>query len=446
MTATARSPSLPELLAGLQVQSIDPADPDAALADQPTGDFAVLAWLDELQQRQAGYTADLAAEILVRWDSITPREVHARLLVGPVADADDAELAATRRLVRAEVEHGVQTGVQLSVSHRGRVIEFASGQNGTGHPLTVDSYVPWTCSSKPLGALALARCWETGAIELNTPVAAVLPDYAGGGKQAIRVRDLLGHTTGLPDPALSIDATGVVITGWDDIDALIWSTICAAPAVRAPSTGMDYNPVTNWFVLDRLLNTLSGGSSGDSYRSLIGELGLTASLGFPAVADEQRVSIGTLENQQTGLQQMQLASALPLPGIGVWGPIRELRVVGEVLLAQGRHGESRLVSAAGVEALTATHWPGTPGRDICDTDFPYGLGVMTLPAILGRRCSVRTFGHAGGNSSALLVDPAAELVVAAYWNGRLDDVRTFARRFALVRALYADLGLDRSAG
>jgi CubicO group peptidase (beta-lactamase class C family) len=68
---------------------------------------------------------------------------------------------------------------------------------------------------------------------------------------------------------------------------------------------------------------------------------------------------------------------------------------------------------------------------------------MTLPPIFGRRCSVRTFGHAGGNTSTLLVDPTYDLVLAVYWNGRLDDVRTVARRYALVRALYDDLGLAR---
>lgn len=446
MTATAQSPSLAELLTGLQPESIGPADPDAPLADQPAGEFAVLAWLDQLHAQHPGYTADLAAELLVRWDSITPRELQARLQHAPVTGNDGEELAATRDLLQAEIGHGVETGVQLSVSHRGRVFDLACGQNGTGQPLTVDTQVPWTCSSKPLGALAFARCWEAGAIELDTPVAAVLPDFANGGKQGIQVRDLLGHTTGLPDPALAIDATGVVITGWDDIDALIWSTICAAPAVLPPGSAMIYNPVTNWFVLDRLLNTLSGGRSGDSYRSLIAELGLTAGLGFPEVPEEQRATVGTLEDQQAGLQQMQLASALPLPGIGVWGAMRELRVVGEVLLSQGRQGETRLVSAAGIEALTATHWPGSASRDICDTDFPYGLGVMTLPAILGPSCSARTFGHAGGNSSAFLVDPAADLVVAVYWNGRLNDVRTFARRFALLRALRTDLGLSGVAG
>ncbi|MGI8665401.1 MAG: serine hydrolase domain-containing protein [Jatrophihabitans sp.] len=357
--------------------------------------------------------------------------------------AVELELTAVRRLLDAEIERGVETGVQLSISHGGQVQELAVGDNGTGQPITADTYVPWTCSSKPLGALAFAQAWDAGVVELDTRVVEVLPDFAGAGRELIRVRDLLGHTTGLSDPVLSFDASSASVSSWEDIDALIWSVICAAPTEALPGTAMIYNPVTNWFVLDRLLNALSGGGSGDSYRSLIERLGLQASLGWPPVPDDQRVTVGTSEGSQAGLQQMQLASALPLPGIGVWGSVRNLRVLGEVLLAGGSQHGVPIVSRASVEALTATHWPGTPSMAICDTDFPYGLGFMTLPSILGRRCSPRVFGHAGGNTSSLLVDPLFDLVVAVYWNGRLDDVKTFARRFALVRALFDDLGLPR---
>ncbi|WP_329142523.1 MULTISPECIES: hypothetical protein [unclassified Streptomyces] len=41
------------------------------------------------------------------------------------------------------------------------------------------------------------------------------------------------------------------------------------------------------------------------------------------------------------------------------------------------------------------------------------------------------------------MDPLFDLVAAVYWNCRLDDVKTFARRYALVRALYDGLGLPR---
>lgn len=357
----------------------------------------------------------------------------------------DLELSAVRQLFDAEVERGIETGVQLSISFRGQVVDVATGTNGTGQELTIDTRVPWTCSSKPLGALAFAGAWESGVIGLDTPVAQVLPEFTGGGKDDIRVRDLLTHTTGMSDPMTTFDPSGANVSSWEDIDALIWSVICGAETEATPGATMIYNAVTNWFVLDRLLNTLSGRAGGDSYRALFERLGLaTTTLGADwSSPPEQRVTVTASPDQQAGLEAMQLASALPLPGVGVWGTMRDLRVVGEVLLHGGVHNGESVASAASVEALTATHWPGTPFRSICDTDFPYGLGVMTLPSIFGRRCSMRTFGHAGGNTSTVLVDPLFDLVVAVYWNGRLDDVKTFARRYALVRALYDDLRLPR---
>lgn len=356
-----------------------------------------------------------------------------------------AELAldSVRELFDAEVRRGIETGVQLSVRYRGELAELAVGGNGNGQPMTSQTYVPWTCSSKPLGALAFAQAWEAGLLDLDTVVSAVLPQFRGGGKEQITVRDLLSHTTGMADPMMSFDASTAQVTSMEEVDALIWSVICAAPTELRPGAAMIYNPVTNWFVLDRLLVTLTGAQPGDSYRSLLSRLGLAASLGFPQLPAEQLVTVSAPADQQAGLAAMQLASVLPLPGVGLWGPMSDLRVIGEVLLAKGAHADQRLVGKASVEALIATRWPGSGHRSICDTDFPYGLGVMTLPVMFGRRCSVQTFGHAGGNTSTLLVDPLFDLVVAVYWNGRLDDVTTFARRYALVRALYQDLGIPR---
>lgn len=358
--------------------------------------------------------------------------------------AADLGLNKVRQLFEAEIDRGIETGVQLSVAYRGELIDVAVGGNGTGQPVTADTYVPWTCSSKPVGALAFAVAWEAGAVDLDTRVAEILPEFAGAGKELVRVRDLLTHTTGMPEPMMAVDTSGVNLTTWEEIEEFVWSLICSAATEVLPGAAMIYNPVTNWFVLDRLLGAIGGGNSGDSYRSLLKRLGLSATLGFDwEMPAEQRVTVVSSEDEQSGLEYMNLASVLPLPGIGVWGPMRDLRVVGQVLLAKGLHDGDQVAGQPSVEALTATHWPGSRQRFICDTDFPYGLGVMTLPSLFGRRCSARTFGHAGGNTSTLLVDPLFDLVVAVYWNGRLDDVKTFARRYALVRALYDDLGLPR---
>src|SRR4051812_30483135 len=68
----------------------------------------------------------------------------------------DLSLNGVRLLFAAEIDRGVETGVQISVAYRGEVIDIATGDNGGGHPMSVDPYVPWTCSSKPIGALAFA--------------------------------------------------------------------------------------------------------------------------------------------------------------------------------------------------------------------------------------------------------------------------------------------------
>ncbi len=354
----------------------------------------------------------------------------------------DLGLTGTRDLLHAEIEHGLQSGAVLSVSYRGEVVDVVAGDNGAGAPLAAETTVPWTCSSKPLGAIAFAAAWEAGAVDPETPVVEVLPEFTGGGKDLVRVRDLLAHTTGIPEPMASVDTAGADITSWDDVDALIWSTICAAGTTAEPGSAMIYNPVTNWFVLDRVLNALGGGAPGDSYRSLFERLGLSATLGADwTLPGERRVEVVAAPDQRAGLEAMQLASALPLPGVGVWGTVGDLRVVGEVLLGGG----APVIGPAAVEALTTTRWPGTPDRFVVDTDFAYGLGVMTGRLVMGRRCSDRVYGHAGGNTSTLLVDPTFDLVVAVYWNGRQNDVRTVGRRYALVRALYRDLGLDAVA-
>ncbi|PPK71187.1 serine hydrolase domain-containing protein [Actinokineospora auranticolor] len=422
------------------------APADTALGALPAGEYAVLAWLDEMAEHPS---ARAEADLTDGWDTVSLRGAYEKLFhrSGDAAMTVRAglDLDTVRRLFEEEIGRGVQTGVQLSVSHAGQVVDLAVGDNGAGGELTTDTRVPWTCSSKPIGALALAAAWESGAIGLDTRVHEVLPEFVGGGKEAVRVRDLLTHTTGLPEPLTSVDPSGAQINSWEDVEDLLWSVIRSAETRTLPGTSMSYNAITNWFVLDRLLAAVGGSASGDSYRSMFDRLGLkTATLGADwSLPAEQRVTVRAAADQEAGLQTMNLVSALPLPGAGVWGTMSDLRVVGDVLLAGGKHGDTAVAGSATVEALTSTHWPGTPRKSICDTDFPYGLGIMTLPSVFGRRCSFRTYGHAGGNTSTLLVDPLFDLVVAVYWNGRLNDVKTFARRYALVRALYDDLGLPR---
>jgi CubicO group peptidase (beta-lactamase class C family) len=348
-----------------------------------------------------------------------------------MADMDFPQL---RAVLAEHPEHG---DLQLSVGHRGQAYELALGRDRDGNPIGIDTVVPWTCSSKPIGAIAFARAWDAGLLGPDDLVADHLPEYAAAGKAGVRVRDLLSHTTGVPDPLVELDPPqGAELPGWDELDPLIWSLICAAEPTGEPGIAMHYNPITNWFVLDRMLAAVTGERPGDSYRSTLAMLGSSATLGSDAARGRtaDRVAVAATPDQAGNLSRLLFAADLPLPGTGVWGSMRELRRIGEALLAG-----PPLARSATIEAITCTHWPGSSRRVLSTTDFAYGLGFMTLPDLFGRRCSFRSYGHAGGNTSALLVDPAAGLVIALYSNLRLGDVPTVTRRVALVDAVYRDL-------
>lgn len=351
--------------------------------------------------------------------------------------ATSTVLPQTHALLEAEIERGLETGVQLSVSRAGLVYEIALGENGAGHPMSSDTVVPWTCSSKPLSTIAFGRAWMDGVVSPDMRVSEVLPEFGTREKEDITIRHLLGHTTGYVDPVLTKDYSQVDASSWDEIEDFIWRVIIDAEMTSRPGSTMSYGPVANWFVLDRMLAAIYNEETGSSSRRTAAELNLSTALGFPAdVPEELRATAVAAEGQAEGLAAMELASFFPLPGLSVWGNCGDLRRTGEVFL-----GHNGYLTAPVLEALRATHWLGRKTRAISETDFPYGMGLMTQQSLFGRRCSHRVFGHAGGNTSCLIVDPQWDLAVGVYWNGRLDNVGTFGRRYALVNALYNDLGI-----
>ncbi|HEY0497664.1 MAG TPA: serine hydrolase domain-containing protein [Kutzneria sp.] len=360
-----------------------------------------------------------------------------------MVDDSLADFPCLRDILDAELAEGPDAGVQLSISHAGVTHDVSVGGNGNGAAMTAATVVPWTCSSKPIGAIAFGRAWDAGRLRPDDLVADHLPDYAAAGKQAVRIRDLLTHTSGVPDPLLSLDTGDAALPSWAELEPMIWSVITASEPVRPPGTEMNYSPISNWFTLDRLLAAIDGGAPGDSYRATCRLLGLSATLGAPDLDPAAIVRCVAVPEEEANLRRTSVAGALPLPGTGVWGTMRDLRVVGDSLLACADADANPLLAPATVEAMTSTHWLGQSRRVLSTTDFDYGLGFMTLPHLFGKECSYRTYGHAGGNNSTLLVDPQWNIVIAVYWNRRLSDVRAVTRRIALVDAIYRDLRARR---
>src|SRR5438093_8694920 len=82
------------------------------------------------------------------------------------------------------------------VLHRGFGRMSASAKADAVQP---DSVFLLASITKPVTACALMLLVERGQVSLSDPVSRYLPEFNGGERSKVLVRDLLAHTSGLPD-------------------------------------------------------------------------------------------------------------------------------------------------------------------------------------------------------------------------------------------------------
>ena len=121
---------------------------------------------------------------------------------------DPERLQRAFRILQGWLDEGTVTAVASVVLHRGRMAgEFYGGVvSPAPEALTVNGNSLFHIASigKPMTALAVMLLVESGCIALDDPVGDILPGFRGAGRDAISVRQLLTHTSGLPqDPDLS---------------------------------------------------------------------------------------------------------------------------------------------------------------------------------------------------------------------------------------------------
>jgi CubicO group peptidase (beta-lactamase class C family) len=96
-------------------------------------------------------------------------------------------------LARA-VAGGQMHGAVLYVEHRGRAFVRSFGAARTPDAMFLLGSI-----SKPMTAAALVTLYDRGRFGLDDPVRRFLPEFTGGARDRITIRQLLTHVSGLPD-------------------------------------------------------------------------------------------------------------------------------------------------------------------------------------------------------------------------------------------------------
>ena len=145
---------------------------------------------------------------------------------------------ALAALVDRQVDGGAFHGAALAVlkGHE-TVFERFAGQAAPGLPAGPSVLWPLASVTKLFTAAVVMRLVELGELTVNTPVWQVLPAFTGEGREDVRVRHLITHTSGLPYESPEM---GGRLAAHTSTDALI-DEAYATPLLFAPGSRFQYS-------------------------------------------------------------------------------------------------------------------------------------------------------------------------------------------------------------
>jgi len=159
----------------------------------------------------------------------------------------------TRALLKAEMAKRHIPALQVAVIVKGRlVMSEAYGVANIERQIAADrqTLFPINSATKSFTGVAILQLVEAGKIDLEAPISTYL-DGLPQAWRAIRVRQLLAHSSGLPN---IVDENGLVGGG---TDAEAWTKVQTLPMDAEPGAGFAYNQ-TNYVLLARIIETVSG--------------------------------------------------------------------------------------------------------------------------------------------------------------------------------------------
>lgn len=162
----------------------------------------------------------------------------------PVNDANQS----ARQLIQQTMKELRIPGLQIAVIKDGQLVlsesyGLANVENSV--PVTPVTLFPINSATKAFTGVAMMQLAEAGLVDLNAPVSRYLDDLPESWR-GIRLRQLLGHTSGLPD---IVDQKGL-IGGASERDA--WKAVKALPMDAPVGDRFAYNQ-TNYGLLAQII-------------------------------------------------------------------------------------------------------------------------------------------------------------------------------------------------
>ncbi len=361
-----------------------------------------------------------------------------------------------------------EIGAAVSAYWRGqKVVDLWGGRRSPGGdaPWEEDTLVVVNSTTKGISAMTLAVANARGWLDYDAPIARYWPEFAQGGKEAVTVRQLLGHEAGLVwlDQEISLDHLR-------DLDGIARILARQRPA-WVPGTRHGYHATTVGLYMQELVRRVDPAhrTLGRLFREEIAApLGLDLFIGLPPEIPARRLA--TLLPFSTGRALRALPSTprpMLLRVLWPWSLLRKsmlplsdvdpndrrylevevpagngvgtARAIARLYSAFAEGGAELGVGAATMARITAEPPSEHPKDVVMGVPAYYSLGFLRPGPDGSFGSSPRAFGTPGAGGSFGFADPDARLGYAYVMNKldyyMFDDPREKALRDAVHRAI-----------
>jgi CubicO group peptidase (beta-lactamase class C family) len=244
---------------------------------------------------------------------------------------------------------------------------------------------------------------ERGLIKLDQPVQTYLPEFTGGGKESVTVRELLSHTSGLP-PDIETKS------GWHR-QAEAVNKACAATLQSQPGTAFKYSDL-NFILLGEIVQRVAR-TPLDVFvqREIYGPLKMTDTGYLPASEKLPRIAPTEVVNGQPWRGVVHDPTARKMGGVaghaGLFFTASDLARYARMLLNLGELDGVRIFKPETVKLMTSVQTPPniSAQRGLgWDIDSPYsGPRGALFPK--------GSYGHTGWTGGSLWIDPTSKTFV-----------------------------------
>ncbi len=317
-----------------------------------------------------------------------------------------AKLAEMDAVITNAIAEKKLPGGVLWLEHRGVVYRKAYGQRAVvpaPEPMTLDTIFDLASLTKVVACTpAVMLLVERGRLKLDDPVCRYLPEFTGGGREAVTIRHLLTHTAGLrPDISLKPD--------WSGYEAGL--RLCLAEALTArPGERFIYSD-TGPILLGEIVRRVTGRRLDEFLaEELYRPLRMRDTAFNPPPGVRGRVAPTEVENGAPVRGVVHDPRARRLGGVaghaGLFSTAADLARFARMLLNGGELEGVRIFRPETVRLMTSVQTPpGLPRR---------GLGWDIDSAYAGPRGElfpIGSYGHTGWTGTSLWIDPFSQTFV-----------------------------------